>query len=77
MSVRLFDRRVPPLSMMDGRRRAWKVASGRFKVFGRQGEQHRVHVMNGMPLCDCTAARFARPCWHAALVLARLMREAA
>ena len=70
-----YDRRVSPVDMQDGRRRAWRVGPDRFEVISRDGtERYRVDVMGGMPLCSCTAARFGRPCWHVSLVLARLER---
>lgn len=72
-----YEKKVSPTDMQDGRRRAWKVTPDRFEVVSRDStERYSVEVLGGMPICNCTAARFGRPCWHAALVLARLEREA-
>jgi hypothetical protein len=80
MSVQVYERSVSPIEMQDGRRRAWAVPGkpGHFEVIARDGgERYQVEVVKGLPLCDCTAAKYGRPCWHASLVLARVEREAA
>lgn len=75
--AKVYERRIKPVEMLDGRRHAWKVGEDLYEVISRDaGERYRVEVKGGMPLCECTAAKFGRPCWHAALVLARLEREA-
>ncbi len=57
-------------------RRAWRVGD-HFEVVSRSAkERYRVDVEGGMPLCICTAAKYSRPCYHAAVVLRRVMREA-
>lgn len=76
-SVRVFDRRTPPVEMM-AHRRAWRVGPATFRVVGRDGQQrYAVRVLDGVPHCNCPAGRHGRPCYHAALVLRRLGREGA
>lgn len=79
-----YKRSVSPTTMQDGRRRAWLLKPGLFKVIARSGQKsYEVEVVDGTPRCTCTAAtgdngRFApRACWHAALVLDRITREPA
>ena len=74
--LQVYDRRVPPVQMMDGRRHVWKLAPGLFKVYGRGGVTYEIPVEGGVPHCPCEAGSRGRKCWHAALVLARLEREA-
>lgn len=76
MSVATFDRRTSAMEMQDGRSRAWRIGPDTFKVYGRAADQYEVKVYNGIPLCPCEAGIRGRACWHAALVLARLEREA-
>jgi SWIM zinc finger len=70
-----FKRHIPGPTVMN-RRRAWKVGETQYEVVSRAADQrYRVEVEGGMPLCSCEAARFGRPCYHAAVVLRRLMNE--
>lgn len=72
-----YDKSVSPVDMQDGRRRAWRTGPNTFEVIARSSEKrYQVEVVGGLPLCNCTAAQYRQPCWHAALVLARLEREA-
>lgn len=77
MSVIVHAKRVSPVEMQDGRRRCWKIGPAEYKVFGRSADPYRIEVRNGVPFCPCDAGIRGRACWHAALVLARLQREAA
>ena len=75
MATRVFDQRTPAPEVMN-HRRAWRV-DDHYEVVSRSAkERYRVDVEGGMPLCTCTAARYGRPCYHAAVVLRRVMREA-
>jgi hypothetical protein len=69
-------KRSAPAALVMNHRRAWKRGDNRFEVVSRDAtKRYKVVVEGGMPLCDCTAAQFGRPCLHAATVLRRLMRE--
>jgi hypothetical protein len=73
---RTYDPRTPALDML-GRRRAWQVGPGCFRVFSRDGlTAYRVLVTpGGDTSCTCTAGRFGRACWHQIRVLKRVLRE--
>ena len=76
MATRVFEPRTPAPEVMQTRR-AWRVGD-HFEVVSRSGqERYRVDVEGGMPLCTCTAAKYGRPCYHAAIVYRRLEREVA
>ncbi len=74
--TRMYDPRTPAADMLC-RRRAWRVGPGCFRVFGRDGlTAHRVLATPaGETSCTCTAGRFGRACYHAVLVLRRILRE--
>ena len=75
MATRVFEPRTPAPEVMNTRR-AWRVGD-HFEVVSRSAtKRYRVDVAGGMPLCTCTAAHYGRPCFHAAVVLRRVMREA-
>lgn len=71
-----YDRRTPAVEML-GRRRAWRVGPGCFRVFSRDGlTAYRLLVTAaGDTSCTCTAGRFGRKCWHQLGVLKRVLRE--
>lgn len=74
--LKTYPAEASPLDMMDGRRIAWRTSiPGQYKVYGRAGTVYRIRVYHGIPFCTCPAGRHLRPCWHAALTLARLQRE--
>ncbi len=74
--ARAYDARTPVTDMLR-RRRAWRVGPGCFGVFSRDGlTAYRVLVTSsGETSCTCTAGRFGRACYHAVLVLRRILRE--
>ncbi len=57
MSVVLFDRATPPAVMLR-RRWAWRLEDESFRVIGRGGNDYRVIVIEGQPVCECRAADF-------------------
>ena len=74
-----FDRHVKPIDMLR-RRRAWRTENpNAFNVFSRDGHtKYRVFVVNGVSpsiACQCEAGVHSSPCFHATLVMRRLMRE--
>ena len=78
MSAATYAKSVKPVEMLDGRRRAWRIGPDEFRVIGRDPiDRYVVKVTEGgVPCCPCPAGSRGNPCWHAALVLARLQREA-
>jgi len=74
--TRAYDARTPGVDMLR-RRRAWRLGPGCFRVFSRDGlTAYRVLVAtNGETSCTCTAGRFGRACFHAAIALRRVLRE--
>lgn len=76
MSSIAYSPQVGPLEMQDGRRRAWKVMPSVYEVVSRKADRrYQVVVVDGLPCCECPAGSHGHPCWHAALVLARILRE--
>lgn len=74
MSVKTFPKSVPPAEMLR-HRRAWRLAENLFRVFGRQGNEYLIPVVDGCPRCPCERGRRMRECFHALLVMLRLQRE--
>lgn len=75
--ARRFKPTDSPTTVMN-HRRAWRRSETRFEVISRDAStRYQVDVLGGVPLCSCPAARHRRPCYHAAVVLRRLIREAA
>lgn len=76
-SVRTFDRRTPPEEMLR-HRRAWKRSDTVFKVYGREGDEYIVEMLDdGRLTCTCAAGEKHQECWHVRRVARRLIRELA
>jgi hypothetical protein len=71
-----FERKVDGAEVMN-HRCAWKVGD-HYEVVSRDAtRRYRIEIHGGMPLCDCQAANYGLPCWHAAVALRRMLNEGA
>lgn len=77
--VKTYTDSVKPVDMIN-LRHAHKIDDNHYKIYGRDGNPYIVFVYwdsFGIPhiMCPCYAGSHNAPCFHAAVVLRRLIRE--
>jgi hypothetical protein len=80
--VKVYAEDTPAVVMM-AHRRAWKDGDG-YRVYRRNGKPLRILLdvcqidldeYVAVPRCPCESGVWEKPCWHAAVVHRRTLRE--